>query len=332
MSTVNMNACIFVPLIAVFYALPVLAVQLTCRTSKGGPCHQAEAGGALPPILAAQIADGMSAEFCTSVGVSPGAPLSAVRISRQFTDGQTLAHKHAAVPAACSRSLNCEMPTAEDRCGTEFGSKINHDITWLSVISSQSTGAASGVWSSGIPEDSYNPRDTTHRPLKFIFFNESATGEGFTALTEFQGTPLSKPLTASLVFQPSHHGKTSPVAIFLFTQFALTRDDDTEIPLKTMLWQHGSFRNGNCVFDGIKYASIPDQAMRKFFGHEVNSAHERHVLHLPRAYPFVEVKLTVKQDECVRIVTSTGKPCCSVRRGTEILLKQVCDHSDAGRY
>lgn len=105
----------------------------------------------------------------------------------------------------CKRELDCLKEGVAQQCSEDSGSYVNRTISWLSVLSTNTTGAAHGMWYSGIPTNPYRP----------LANQESPDGNGTSAYAHFSGTPLGNPLTTVMVRASSRLKQSSTARLDL---------------------------------------------------------------------------------------------------------------------
>ncbi|CAN8066482.1 unnamed protein product [Agarophyton chilense] len=207
-------------------------------------------------------------------------------------------------PQPCASNLKCKKRDEKD---CENVGILNTSIGFIPVISILDAGGALVIFSS----------DIIPNPVLFLDNDEPDLGVLFRpAGAAFTGTPDNRAFLISLILAPKVRPPARlepPPYIFGFDFALYNRPSFDPVPLQTILYRQGTFRNGTCDLENV-FRPIPEELLTVVESNLFFDARENPVVIISLDLTIYRLRVTFETDaECAAFIFSTTTPCCSLQ-------------------
>lgn len=229
-------------------------------------------------------------------------------------------------PVPCASNLKCKKNELLD---CETVGLIDSNIGFIPVISTLDAGGVLALFSSSVVPVS----------TRFLFLDNDQPNLGalFRPTQSFIGTPDNEPFLISLVrahitnvlnsifgsytdsFSQILAPKVRPPAqlepppyVFAFDFTLYNRPAFDKVPLRTMLYRRGTFKDGSCELENT-FRPIPEEWITEVDSDAFLDVLGRVVIAIPIDIPITRLRVTLDTDEeCVGVVFASTTPCCTL--------------------
>ncbi|PXF47300.1 hypothetical protein BWQ96_02913 [Gracilariopsis chorda] len=207
-------------------------------------------------------------------------------------------------PVPCASNLKCKKNELLD---CETVGLIDSNIGFIPVISTLDAGGVLALFSSSVVPVS----------TRFLFLDNDQPNLGalFRPTQSFIGTPDNEPFLISLILAPKVRPPAQlepPPYVFAFDFTLYNRPAFDKVPLRTMLYRRGTFKDGSCELENT-FRPIPEEWITEVDSDAFLDVLGRVVIAIPIDIPITRLRVTLDTDEeCVGVVFASTTPCCTL--------------------